>query len=233
MPGYIGISSGESARSSEFWANFIRLELPPLVTKPEVARGACIAENRNKLTERALELNAEWIFYVDDDQLFDPLALNRLLLRNVDIVSGLYLARKFPFEPVVFDKASDDPTNPKGAYQMYLNNQKNNVGLIKVAATGAGALLVRRRVLEKMQRPWWTLGQLHPSGWGDDLDFCYRAKEAGFDIYCDLREWVGHKIQGSIWPNFDAKAGWSTTIAITDIPIVTLPQAVLEPEGVS
>ena len=220
MAGYIGISSGENARSSEFWANFLQLERPELVAPPEVARGACIAENRNRLTKRALELGAEWCFYVDDDQLFHPLALKRLLSRNVDVISGLYLSREFPFRPVVFTEP-DEP-GVKGGYTLTL--EPYDQGVLTVSAVGAGALLVRRQVLEQLNMPYWTLGQVDPAGWGDDFDFCYRVRQAGFKIRVDMDERVGHKVQGAIWPNYTKEHGWTTTLVATDHPIASLPQ---------
>lgn len=230
MAGYIGISCCEDARTSEFWANFMQLELPELVAKPEVARGSDIADNRNKLTNRALELNADWIFYVDDDQLFHPKALKRLIAHKVDVVSALYLMRSYPFEPVAFDKESDIPDNPKGVYRLFLNHLENNHGLHKCAAVGAGALLVRRRVFEKMEEPFWTLGQIQKSEWGDDIDFCYRVRQAGFDIYVDLDERVGHKMHATVWPYFHPVHKWNTTLVINDQPIASLPQITVEEE---
>lgn len=227
MPGYIGISCSENSRSSEFWAGFLQLKFPKLVKPPQVYRGACISENRNRMTEEALKLNADWIFYVDDDQIFHPLALERLLSRNVHVVSGLYLSRTFPFEPVVFDKP--DPNGSQRAYTMILNNLENNHGLVSVAAVGAGALLVRRSVFGSIDKPYWRLGQIESDGWGDDLDFCYRVRKAGFKIHCDLDERVGHKIQGTVWPLYDDKQSeWTTTVVITNDPIVSLPQITVE-----
>lgn len=229
--GYVGISACEDARSSEFWANFLQLELPSLVTKPEVARGSCIADNRNRLAERAIELGADWIFYIDDDQLFHPLALKRLLAHNKDVVSGLYLMRGFPFEPVAFNKESDDPNNKQGCYRLFLNHMDKNHGLIPVVAVGAGALLIQTRVFERLEKPYWTLGQIEKQNWGDDLDFCYRVRNAGFDIFLDLDERVGHKVQGALWPNYDeAKKEWSTNLVITDKSIINLPQIVISEE---
>jgi glycosyltransferase involved in cell wall biosynthesis len=232
--GYVGISACEDARSSEFWANFLQLELPELVTKPEVARGSCIADNRNRLAARAIQLEADWIFYVDDDQLFHPLALKRLLNHiennhNIDVISGLYLMRGYPFEPVAFDKPSDDPSNPQGVYRVFLNHLDKSHGLIEMMAVGAGALLVRRRVLEELEKPLWRLGQIEKSEWGDDINFCYRVREAGFRIYCDLDERVGHKVQGALWPNYDEKTKkWHTTLVVNDQPIVQLPQITVQ-----
>jgi hypothetical protein len=81
---------------------------------------------------------------------------------------------------------------------------------------------VRRRVLEALGAPYWTLGQIAADEWGDDLDFCRRVRAAGFDIWCDLDCPVGHKIQATLWPQRTPQ-GWVTTLVASNAPIAHFP----------
>ena len=49
-----------------------------------------------------------------------------------------------------------------------------------VRAGTSGGMLIRRRVLEGMERPYFAAELSH------DVDFCVKAREAGFEVYCDL-----------------------------------------------
>lgn len=213
----IGVSAAETARFTDFWDSFVHV-LPPSGVDVDirVGRGANIAKNRNGLTEIALATGAEWIWYVDDDQVFAPDTLQRLLAHDVDVVSGLYVARDFPFKAQIFDREDE-----RGlvAHRLF---EPTDRGLVKVVAAGAGSFLVRRKVIETLTPPYWTLGQIEPDNWGDDLDFCRRVRAAWFDIWCDLECGVGHKIQATLWPERTPQ-GWVTTLVASNMPVAHFP----------
>jgi GT2 family glycosyltransferase len=170
-------------------------------------------------------MGAEWVFYLDDDHIHTPPILNSLLAREKDVIGPLYLQREWPFAPIVYDRE-----NPDGAvYQRLL--RPFDSGLISVKAIGAGGLLVRRKVFETLEKPWWRLGQVRSDLWGDDIDFCRRVRQAGFEVWCDLDNKMGHITTAEIWPVKDEKGNWLTTIVIAGKAIVTLPAAhhVLDP----
>jgi hypothetical protein len=215
MAGFIGVSAAETARFTDFWDSFVHVDRPP-DTRIEVARGANIARNRNGLTEHALAAGAEWVWFVDDDQVFAPEALTRLLSHDRDIVSGLYVARDVPFKAQIFDRVD---AQGKAAHRLF---EPADAGLVQILAAGAGSLLVKRRVLEGLSAPYWTLGQIAKDEWGDDLDFCHRARAAGFDIWCDLDCYVGHKIQATLWPQ-RTEQGWVTTLVASNQPVAHFP----------
>jgi len=71
----------------------------------------------------------------------------------------------------------------KGAYKEHAEKK----GLQKVDATGTGCFLIARRVFEneEMQKGAFTR-KLYPDGRvekGNDISFCERAREQGFEIY--------------------------------------------------
>lgn len=72
----------------------------------------------------------------------------------------------------------------KDAYKEHARKE----GLQRVDAVGTGCILIARRVFEntEMQKGAFTR-KLHPDGTvekGNDISFCERATEQGFEIYC-------------------------------------------------
>lgn len=207
VTGVIGISSPLLARYAAFYATLSGLQRPEGVVELH-PMSAVISQNRNTITEEMLKLNADWVLYLDDDHFIPPQTLMQLLAADKDIISGHYLQREPPFNPVLFDVEL-----PNGSFiRKQLNPQET--GIVSVAAAGAGCLLVKRKVLEALEPPYWTLGQINPASWGDDLHFCSRVRRAGFEIHCDLTARLGHFMTGTVWPRHSAESGWSAAFGL-------------------
>ena len=219
VTGVIGISSPESSRYSLFYSSLTRVEKPPRTALAH-ATGACVSANRNKVTAQALDAGAEWIWYVDDDHIFPVDALQRLLAHNVSVVSGLYLQRDAPYIPHMYDKEDSSGA----VYPRYIG--PGDTGLKSVLSTGAGCLLVRTEVFKQLEPPYWRLGQIDSSAWGDDIDFCRRVRAKGFTIWCDMDVRVGHYTTGVLYPTRDESGVWSTILTEPDgTPIFACPAA--------
>lgn len=205
----IGISGGELARYSIFYQSLLRLQSDATVVQ---ACSANIAQNRNNITEQAIKSGAEYVLYLDDDQVLEPDTLRHLLKHDVDAVSALYLSRDVPFLPNVYNKEKDG-----WLYRLLKSDDK---GLRQVSAVGAGCLLVKTKVFSKMEKPYWRLGQTKSSEWGDDLDFCKRVEEAGFKIWVDLSTSIGHVVLGTIYPRKN-KDTWTTELVMGGKPVAS------------
>lgn len=221
--GVVGISSPENARHSLFYSSLTNVAKPPHTALAH-AIGSSISQNRNTIADQALGAGAEWIWYVDDDQLFYPDTLLKLLARNVSVVSGLYLQRDAPYGPHMYDREEENGA----VYAKHL--VEGDAGLKKVSATGAGCLLVRTSVLKVLDPPYWRLGQvggvMGTDRWGDDIDFCHRVREKGFTIWCDLDVPVGHFTTGVVYPARDEAGVWTTVLASKEgTPIISVPAA--------
>lgn len=216
--GVIGISSPELARYAQFYSNLTMVKRPA-TTALAHATGQVISVNRNTITEQALAAGAEWIWYVDDDHVFQPDTLLKLLERNVDIVSGLYLQRAAPYVPHRY--IHEEPSGAVWTQTL----APGDTGLSEVLATGAGCLLVKTAVFMHLKPPYWRLGQLSSDVWGDDIDFCQRARAAGFKIWCDLDVPVGHYVIHSVVPARNADDVWTTQLMEGQTHIATFPAA--------
>lgn len=208
MSGVIGISTADTGRYSVFYASLEGIQLPSEPIQKVFARSAVISENRNAITKHALESGADWVLYLDDDHILSRDVLIRLLDSGKDVISAHYVQRQPPFGPVAMSHEL-----PDGKFIRKALDPTEN-GIVSVAAAGAGCLLVRRRALEALEPPYWTLGQISASSWGDDLHFCSRLRKAGFEIFVDLSNPIGHLMTGTVWPTHSAEHGWQATYAL-------------------
>jgi hypothetical protein len=201
--GVIGISTGEQARYALFYDDLTQVKRPE-GTVVIHSTAPLVNECRNKIAEEALTLGAEWVWYVDDDHAFHSDTLMRLIARDVDIVSGLYISRTSPFKPIFYEEEQDEWLVMKKG----LGSQ--DVGLKPVLAVGAGCLLVRTRVLKEMEPPYFRFTQSERAGIiGEDINFCRRARDLGFSIYCDLDAPVGHKTTITLYPHQTSVGTWN------------------------
>jgi GT2 family glycosyltransferase len=214
MSGVIGVSTAGNTRFRGFYESLTGLRTPEgwfIIHAP----GDSSSKNRNKIIEKALELKVDHILFLDDDHVFAPQTLNKLLAHDKDIVVGPYLYRSAPFNFVLFDLAQED------GRCRHKFPTKEDSGLVEVVAAGGGCLLVKTSIFQKLQGPYYfTIGEIVPDEWSDDIMFYKRVRDAGLKIYADLDTPVGHKIEAALWPTRDADGNWNLTMEVNGTPIV-------------
>jgi glycosyltransferase involved in cell wall biosynthesis len=183
----IAVPTCEMAKHSAFYDYFNLLQKPE-GTVVTLSHGQSPASGRNTCIEQALEHDCTHILFIDDDMVFPPDALYRLLKHDVDIVSGYYLMRQYPHQGLIFDQAE-----PSGECRWY-EVEDNESGLREVVAAGLGFVLFRTSVFEALEKPYVRLGELEScrDGWCDDIGLFKRVREAGFKIHMDLDLRIGH-----------------------------------------
>jgi hypothetical protein len=203
--GTIGILTAEHGRYARFWLSQLSLQ-PPGHAKLLVKFTVNIPEGRNEIIREA---EGEWVWFIDDDHTFDSGLLTRLLAREVDVVQPLVLSRYAPFGPVVMG-----PRTPDGnKHWRFALTPRERGGLKEVFVAGAAGMLLRRRVWEAIPPPWFTAGELNPEIIGEDVTFSRRVTGAGFRIYCDLDNRMGHLNVGEVWPVWNEESGeWETEV---------------------
>jgi glycosyltransferase involved in cell wall biosynthesis len=154
---------------------------------------------RNTLTQEALkDASITHIMWIDDDMVFPPDSLFRLLAHDKDIVGGLCFDRRHPYKPVIareYDKSFGFDPGTLGWLFDYPPDE-----LIEVDATGGAFLLIKREVFEDIRdgevwpegkySNWWT--PLPELGSSEDLSFMVRARKAGYKIHVDTGLKIGH-----------------------------------------
>lgn len=152
---------------------------------------------RNEICRDVLAGDEDWLFFMDADHIFPPDVVARLLSHRQPVVTARYHTRRAPFHAVVYVKHRllDGPHR----YAPVHFGQ----GLIEIERCGAGALLIRRDVLEKVRfqsgENWFRYQKApdppHDLSVSEDFWFCRQVREAGFKLYCDWDVEVSHLAQ--------------------------------------
>lgn len=163
----------------------------------EERQGVRIAKLRNHLINDG-KSSKKWQKPLDFDAFLDwdsdiDATLNDVLMmikHDKDIVTLPYLrhTNHDEYECGWFKK--DKP----GIISKRANNLQK--GFLKMPWTGGGMRLTKAHVYEKMEYPWYRNslvidGELQEET-GEDIGFCLGATKAGFDIWCDFDNPVGH-----------------------------------------
>jgi hypothetical protein len=213
----IGIPTEEYGRRADFYDYFNLLQ-KPANTMVMFSHDRSPAHNRNIIVEQALIHECTHVLFVDDDMAFKSDALYQLLAHDKDIITGLYLRRDYPHQPLAFDFMDDDG---KCLY-MYLNDNDN--GLKPIVAAGLGFCLIKTEVFKKMEKPYFRLGELESDQWCDDIGFFHRVKTTtDVKSFVDLDCKVGHIGTLIIWPSYE-KNMWLTGYDTNGKGMISTPQ---------
>lgn len=149
-----------------------------------------IAVVRNNLVREALEANCTHIFTLDTDQDYPQDTLVKLMEHIQDgkqIVSAKVHRRYPPFDPILLRGLKP------GDYKLVPADEWRERGAIQVDATGAACMLIDTNVFLDVPFPWYERGET-PDGRpvGEDINFCYKARAAGYEIWVDTSIEVQH-----------------------------------------
>lgn len=146
---------------------------------------------RDRICRRAIRGNYDYMIQIDSDQTFPPDALCRMLDREADVCTGIYVGKETSHRPVIFTELFKDSGDEYAHASKEGLNELMKQEYFEIAGAGAGFLLVREHVLRIMKihmHEWFRPYE----GLGEDVSFCQRARELGFKIMADNSFEVGH-----------------------------------------
>ena len=161
--------------------------------------GSLVYDSRNLICINAIQNNYDYVMWLDSDMIVPADTIDRLLTDikdlNASMVTGLYVKRTYPTEPVLYSKIEEPIKKPDGTlekciipYDNYPNKQR-----FQVAGCGMGCVLTSvpllRRVFDKFGYAF------NPLPWaGEDMAFCYRVThlDEPETIWCDSSISCGH-----------------------------------------
>lgn len=153
--------------------------------------GSLIYTSRNNLSLQAMKTEFDYMLWLDSDMVFQQDLLIRMKQtmdeKGLDFLTGLYFRRVPPFTPVLFDQL-DIAEDGSCTWTDWKDVPE---GLFKVGGCGFGCVLIKTDVLFDVQTKFGEL--FNPiANMGEDLSFCWRARQCGYDIWCDPSLVCGH-----------------------------------------
>ena len=134
---------------------------------------------RNELLSR---MRGDWILMLDTDLSFEPDLACRLVrlfeVNQLDVLCGIYSYKKPPHFPVVYMH------NPDTERHEIMADWDRKLDLLPIDSAGAGVLLIRRSVCERIT------AELHENpfdmypGKGEDHSFFMRLRKLGIQAWC-------------------------------------------------
>lgn len=175
---HIGIGCQDTVKAKTFASMLgVLITSHDKITGYSMRQGGDIVSARTFCVQDAIAKKATHIFFIDSDMQFPPDTLNKLLAHNKDIVTVEYNRRQLPPSPV---------TQPL--------EEKSDTELYKARVIGAGCLLIKLSVFEKIEKPWFNFGRDKTGAIviGEDTWFSNTARDAGIDSWIDPKIKVNH-----------------------------------------
>lgn len=140
---------------------------------------------RNAAVKRALDVGADWLFFIDSDMDFPVDTLARLKVLDADIACADMWSRNWPSFRTVLRYG------PKRGKLRELVPVQNPNGIEDVDCCGMACTLIKRSLLEKFAKK--KLMPFVLAQHGEDASFCILAKQKfKASIRCDFGITAGH-----------------------------------------
>lgn len=168
----------------------------PEGTKVCFKADSLVYDSRNLLSLTAIDNGFDRVMWFDSDMIIPPdamTALYRHLDDGLDMVTGLYVCRKMPVKPVLYQNLKEPERGEDGKLRSQLQamDEYPQNDLFRVDACGFGCVMTSVSLLKRV---WDEFGPAFaPLSWaGEDISFCWRVKQLGVPIWCDSRISCGH-----------------------------------------
>ena len=196
-----------------------QLDLPPGSKKLHQV-GLELAHNIN---QGLAQMTGDWAFLMGDDHVFGVGLLVHMLDRmaegDLDVLVPLVLRKYPPYANVLYGPPL---RMPDGHSELGPVDLLGKTGLVEVHAAGDAGMLIHKRVLERLEKPWFRVGQYKPDHYQEDISFCERVRQVDCRVWCDTTVAMGHIAQVTVWPHVFPNGRRGATLALGSATVITV-----------
>ena len=186
-----------------------------------IVKGLPVDKARCILAEKALEIGAKYLWFVDDDTIPPPNALQRLVYTldnypEMKAIGGIYVTKAPVPQPVVFRGEG------LGSFWHWKQGE-----IFEVTGIGAGCLLIATDVFKELPKPWFEFQEFLsrdcevPSHLvSEDISFCNKVREAGYRVFAH---------GGILCDHFDCETGKTYQMAPDSYPMRPETKSLADP----
>ena len=137
-----------------------------------------LLNQRERLIEKAREINSDYVLWLDSDMMFPSTVAVRLLEHNKDIVACNYMRRSLPLKTVaytdVYDWDSWVPMSPQDE-------------LVEVQGIGMGGMLMKTSAFDQLEKPYFEFRYKEDTQdwYGEDFVLLHKLRNNNYKIYVD------------------------------------------------
>lgn len=158
--------------------------------------GHTVASSRNTAVEIMLQRGSDYLLFFDDDMTVVDFAesVDKMVELDKDVVGAIGVTKGAPHWPNIVKVLKFGETKTVcDAYTHKIYEWPEDKAF-EVDWIGAAFMLIKRKVFEKLPRPWFYMPPCYISGniIGEDNTFCYNAKMYGFEVWADPTIEMGH-----------------------------------------
>jgi hypothetical protein len=191
MPVYVGISQFTHVCLDKTIYYFAQRGIP--IERYGPYGNAHIDAARNNVVDYFLKSKHTHLMWIDDDMVFDPEAIEMLLMHDVPVCSGVVTRRHPPYSPTMYHIVADEDSQlttrmvPFGTYPLDKPFYYPNSGI------GTAFMLLKRQVIEEMEQPYFASPPTNRGTVrGEDYYFCFKLGAKGHRILYDPRIPIYH-----------------------------------------
>lgn len=133
---------------------------------------------REHLAQQAIDLDAEYILWLDSDMVFPATTAARLMSHNENCIAANYVKRQFPLKGVAYKKIG----NWENPLSFNISNE-----LETVEGVGMGCMLMKTEIFKNIPKPWFefTFSPDSNDFLGEDMNLCKKINAIGVNIKID------------------------------------------------
>lgn len=133
---------------------------------------------RERLATEAVNLDAEYLLWLDSDITFPATIAMRLMAHDEPVVACNYIRRQLPAKGVAYEIIGD--WNNPLPFDIYNH-------LVEVQGVGMGCMLMRTEIFSQIPKPWFEFGWSPTSNdhLGEDMILCQKMAAAGYSVKID------------------------------------------------
>ena len=155
--------------------------------------GTLVHVGRDKLALKAISGDYTHVLWLDSDMVFTEDLFDDLMDSGKDFVTGIAHARREPYPSCIFTEIYPNVGKWKGEYPDKA---------FKIAGCGMACVLISVEIIRAVWAHHSTA--FFPTReFGEDIAFCKRAQDLGYEIWAEPSVKVGHLGHVIIYPEFE------------------------------
>lgn len=156
--------------------------------------GTLVYVGRDRLAKKAIDEHFTHVLWLDSDMIFTEELLDNLMFSGKSFVTGIAHGRRPPHMSCIFKRVW--PASERWEGHNYPSST------FKIGGCGFACVLIETKIIkavyEKNGSAFFPMREL-----GEDLAFCKRAGELGFEIWAEPTVWLGHIGHITVYPEYE------------------------------